>query len=54
MLFDAYEVTPQFSNSSKWKAKIDFLFSDVKYNRKIKEFLPLEFKVTDYQVTEIK
>lgn len=39
---------------TQWKARIDFAYSTITYIRSKKEFLPLYFKVEDYQSVEIK
>lgn len=38
----------------KWKAKIDFRYADVAYNKEGEVFFPLSLVVTNYQVMEVK
>lgn len=52
--FMSYESNVKGIRKSKWQAKIDFHFSDVKYNRKEKKFLPLDFAITNYNASETR
>lgn len=51
--FISTEKTAQGENQSNWQARIDFLYSNVKYNREEKEFSPINYKVVGYQSVEI-
>ncbi len=54
MDYEAIEITEDGEETSTHRAKIDFFFPKLRYNREEEKFEDLEFFVIDYQTVEIE
>ncbi len=53
MDFDAIEISQTKKVTVRYRATIDYIATDIKYDESIKRFVPFEFKVTKYEVKQI-
>lgn len=52
--FSVQEISMTGSQESKWRAKVNFTYKEVRYDRSMKDFPPMEFKVVSYASEKVK
>lgn len=52
--FSVQEINMTGAQETKWHAKIDFTYKEIHYDRKLKDFPPMEFKVVSYASEQTK
>ena len=46
-------ITTGVQQKNTWRAKISFVYKDIRYDRKTRDFMPLKFKITKYSVEKL-
>lgn len=54
ILFDATEISETGQKTTRWKAEIDFYYTNVSYDTEKGEFNPIQFEVIGYKSSQIE